>query len=574
MERRLAAILAADVVGYSRMVEADEVGTLAALAIRRTSIFEPLLAQHRGRIFKLIGDGVLIEFASAVNAVQYAVELQRRMAEANAKLPDHQTIVLRVGVNLGDVVVDGLDIQGDGVNLAARLEALAEPGGICLSAKVYHEVCRKVDVGFEDLGEQSLKNLVTPVRIYRVRIGEQRLEHQTGRQLPRSKPSIAVLPFDNLSGDPEQRYFSDGIAEDITTELSRSRSLFVIARNSSFQYRDKATDVRRIARELGVQYVVEGSVRKGGDRLRISAQLIDATTGNHLWAERYDRSLEDLFLVQDEVVRTVAGTLIGRLEAAGTEQAKRKPPTSLTAYDYVLRGKAMPLGDLQGDAEKRQMYEMAVKLDPDYGLAHSLLALSVFLEWFRDMTESDIALGHAFELAKKAVALDEGDSTCQSVMGWMYLFRKSFDLADQYYRRALELNPNDPETLARMSFLYAFLGRPDDAFGWLKQARVLDPYFNSTWYWHNLGLSHFIAHRYEEAIAAFSRSSTMPFWVRAYLAACYRLTNVIDRARELAAEILRMAPDFSSARLAAKEPFRHAADREHLLEGMRKAGLP
>jgi TolB-like protein len=517
MERRLAAILAADVVGYSRMVEADEVGTLTALADRRTSIFEPLLAQHRGRIFKLMGDGV---------------------------------------------------------NLAARLEALAEPGGICLSAKVYHEVCRKVDAGFEDLGEQSLKNLATPVQVYRVRIGEQRVEHQGARQSPQSKPTIAVLPFDNLSGDPEQHYFSDGITEDITTELSRFRSLFVIARNSSFQYRDKATDVRRIARELGVQYVVEGSVRKADDRLRITAQLIDATTGNHLWAERYDRYLEDIFSVQDEVVHTIAGTLVGRLEAAGTERAKRKPPTSLAAYDYVLRGKALPLGDLQRDAEKRQMYEMAVELDPEYGLAHALLALTAFLEWFRDMTGSDLALGRAFELAKKAVALDEGDSTCQSVMGWMYLFRKSFDLADQYYRRALELNPNDPETLFRMSFLYSCLGRPDEAFGWLKQARVFDPYFNPTWYRHKLGFSHFIAHRYEEAIAALSRSSTMPFWVQAYLAACYGLTNRIDRARELAAEIVRLVPDFSRARLAAKEPFKHPADREHLLEGMRKAGLP
>jgi TolB-like protein len=388
------------------------------------------------------------------------------------------------------------------------------------------------------------------------------------------KPSIAVLPFDNLSGDPGERYFSDGITEDIITDLSRFRSLFIIARNSSFQFRDRATDVRRIARELGVQYVVEGSVRKGEGRLRITAQLIDATTGNHLWAERYDRSLEDIFTVQDAVVRTIAGTLVGRLEAAGAERARRKPPTSLVAYDYVLRGKALPLGDLQSDAEKRRMYQKAVELDPNYALAHALLALSVFLEWFRDMAGSDVVLGRAVGLAKKAVTLDENDSTCQSVLGWMYLFYKSFDLAEEYYRRALELNPTDPEQIARMSFLYACRGRPDEAVNCLKQARLIDPYFNPTWYWHHLGYSHFIARRYEEAIVAFNRSSTMPFWVQAYLAACHGLTDRVDLAWEFACEVLRLAPDFSSARLAAKEPFERPADREHLIEGMRKAGLP
>src|SRR5262249_15931488 len=265
-------------------------------------------------------------------------------------------------------------------------------------------VKNKVKIGFDDLGPRTLKNLAEPVRAYRV-TGTPAVA-LTQPKPSSDRPSIAVLPFTNMSSDPEQEYFSDGMTEDIITELSRFRSLFVIARNSSFQYRDRATDVRRIARDLGVQYLVEGSVRKGGNQLRISAQLIDATTGNHLWAERYDRSLDDVFSVQDEVVRTLAGTLVGRLEAAGTEQAKRKPPTNLTAYDYVLRGKALPLGDPKRDAEKRQMYEMAVQLDPNYGLAHSLLALSIYLEWFRDMTGSDIAFDPAFYLSQKPLFLD------------------------------------------------------------------------------------------------------------------------------------------------------------------------
>ena len=265
---------------------------------------------------------------------------------------------------------------------------------------------------------------------------------------------------------------------------------------------------------------------------------------------------------------------MGRVEAAGTEQAKRKPPTSLAAYDYVLRGNALPLGDLQNEAEKRRMCEKAIELDPDYGLAYAVLALTVFLEWYRDMTGSEIALDRALGLAKKAVALDENDSTCQFAIGWMYLFRKSFDLAEQYYQRALELNPNDPEQVAHIGYLYACLGRSDEAVDWLKRAKLIDPNFNPTWYWHHLGCTHFIAHRYEEAIAAFSRSSTMPFWVQAYLAACYGLTDKIDRAREFAREVLRLAPDFSSARLCTKEPFKRPAEREHLLEGMRKGGLP
>jgi adenylate cyclase len=572
MERHIAAILSADVVGYGRLMEADEAGTLAVLKARRRDILEPLVAKYRGRVFKVTGDGVLVEFASAVNAVQCAVDLQQGMSAANGDQPEDRHIILRVGVNLGDVMTEGGDLYGDGVNIAARLETIAEPGTIVISGTAYDQVKNKVKVAFDDLGTQTLKNMAQPVRVYRV-AGTPSVT-VAAPQPTTDRPSIAVLPFTNMSGDPEQEYFSDGITEDIITELSRFRQLSVIARHSSFQFRDKAADVKRVGRQLGIQYVVEGSVRRFGDRIRISAQLVDTISGNQLWGERFDRDQKDIFTVQDQITRTIVATLVGRLEAAGAEQARRKPPTSLAAYECVLRGKALPLGNLQSEAEKRRMYERAIELDPDYGHAYALLALAIFLEWFRDMTGPDVALDRALGLAKKAVALDENDTTCQYVIGWMYLHRKSFDLAEQYYRRALELNPNNAEQVARMGFLCANLGKPDEAIDWLKQAQVLDRHLNPTWYWHMLGYAHFVAHKYEEAIAAYSRSSTMPFWVQAYLAACYALTDRVDQAREFAANVLRLAPDFSSTRLAGKEPFKRPADRDHLLDGLRKAGLP
>ena len=372
------------------------------------------------------------------------------------------------------------------------------------------------------------------MRVYRV-AGTPRVSVDATK-LTSDKPSIAVLPFTNMSGDPKQQYFSDGITADIITELSRFRQLLVIARKSSFGNAGDFTDVRSVGRELGTKYVVQGGVRRLGNRVRITAQLIDATSGKHLWAERFDCDQQEIFAVQDQVIGTIVGTLVGRLQAAGAEQASRKPPTSLVAYECVLRGKALPLGDLATEAEKRRMFERAVELDPEYGQAYALLAHSVFLEWFRDMTGSDIELGRALRLAKKAVALDECDSTCHFSIGWIYLFSKSFYLAEEHYRRALELTPNNPDQVARMASLYVFLGKPDEAIGWLKQAKLLDPYFDANpTYWDILGGVHFVARRYEDAIAAFSRSPTMSFWAQAYLAACNALDDRIERAQESAA---------------------------------------
>jgi adenylate cyclase len=361
-QRRLAAILAADVVGYSRLMELDERGTLAALKERRHKILSPLVSHHHGRIVKLMGDGVLVEFASALDAVECAVELQRSMAKANAKLPESRRIVLRTGVNLGDVMVEGGDLYGDGVNIAARIEGLAEPGEIWIAASVRDQVENKtVGLDFEDLGKHDLKNMARAVHIYRVHpqsadIRERPEWHQTTLTLP-EKPSIVVLPFNNMSGDPEQEYFSDGITEDIITELSRFRGLFVIARNTSFQYRNKNVDVKRVGRELGVQFVLEGSIRRLGDRMRVTTQLIDTLSGSHVWADRYDRDLHDIFAVQDDVVQTVAATVSGRVEAAERARTVRLSPAGLASYDLHLRAKASFLKFTRNDNERARMLE-------------------------------------------------------------------------------------------------------------------------------------------------------------------------------------------------------------------------
>ena len=401
IQRRLVAILAADVVGYSRLMEQDEAGTLAALKTRRKEVLRPLVAKHQGRIFKVTGDGVLVEFASAVNAVQCAVDLQHGMAAANGGLSEDRRIVLRIGVNLGDVMVEGNDLYGDGVNIAARLEALAEEGGILVSGTAYDHIKNNIKVRFDDLGTQTLKNIAEPVRVYRV-TGTQTISI-TQSKATIDRPSVAILPFTNMSGDPEQQYFSDGITEDIITELSRFRAIFVIARNSSFQYRDKAVDVRRIARELGAHYVVEGSVRKIATRIRITVQLVEAAGGTHLWADRYDRPVEDVFAIQDEVVRTIVATLAGRLEATGAEGLRRRPTASLSAYECVLRGNALPIGDPADEAAAHQLFEQAIALDPDYALAHAKLAISHAHRWLQGMSGSSKELDRAFELATRAV---------------------------------------------------------------------------------------------------------------------------------------------------------------------------
>jgi TolB-like protein len=417
-QRRLAAILAADVVGYSRLMEQDEVGTLTALKFRRKEILEPLVAEHQGRVFKVTGDGVLVEFASAVNAVQCAVDLQRGMAAANDGQPADRHIVLRVGVNLGDVIVEGNDLYGDGVNIAARLEAIAEPSGIIVSGTAHDHVGTKVKVGFEDLGTQTLKNIAQPVRAYRVS-ATPAVPVSAPKPLS-DKPCIAILPFTNMSGDPEQEYFSDGLTEDIITELSRFTHLLVAARNSTFTFKGRAVDVKEVGQKLGARYVVEGSVRKAGNRLRVTAQLLESTTGNHLWAERYDRDLQDIFTVQDELVRAISGAIPGHVDRYALENLRRKPPENLTAYDCERRGRWALTHWNEGLQVALQWFKKAVEADPNYAMAHAGIALTyAYL-----IPASGLPEGTTIALAKphaqRATVLDDHNPTVHAYAGLAY----------------------------------------------------------------------------------------------------------------------------------------------------------
>jgi adenylate cyclase len=574
LPRRLAVILAADVVGYSRLMQADEQGTLLALKTRRRDIIDPLLTEHQGRIFKTIGDGLLMEFSSAVAAVRLAVLLQQKFAAANEGLAPDDQIVFRIGINLGDVMVDGDDLFGDGVNIAARLEALAAPGGICISEAVQKQVRGKVEFAFEDIGPQTLKNMSEPVGAYRIQL------QQTGTPKPAPVPqagdgvSIAVLPFTNMSGDPEQAYFSDGITEDITTELSRFHGIAVVARHSSFLFENRAVDIRMVRDELGVRYVLEGSVRRLGERVRITAQLIDAATRNHLWAERFDRELADLFAVQDQVVRTIVGTVMGRIEALRIEYVKRKPPSSMLAYDFVLRGDAEKIGDVDAEIAARKAYEKAIELDPEYGMAYGRLAYITSLEAYRDDARTAELLDRALAYALNGVRFDETNSGCHTILGWIYLNRGAFDLSEQSYQKAIDLNPNDPHCIAGMAEWLSYVGRADEALAMFKQANLVNPHFNPRWWLRTLGTAQFAARQYEASLVNFGRSPTSQLWVKCYMAACCAYLGRDAEAATLTATILRESPAFSARHLAAKETYKYDADREHLRVGMIRAGLP
>ena len=588
MERRLAAILAADVAGYSRLMEQDEAGTLAALKDRRRSILQPLLATHHGRIVKLMGDGVLVEFASAVNAVRCAVDLQNGMAVANGDLADDRRIVLRIGVNLGDVIVEGDDLYGDGVNVAARLQALADPGSVLIAGAIYDQIKNNLKLAYDDLGSQTVKNLTQPIQIYRSAIEGVAAEAASTTTLPLpTRPSVAILPFTNMSGDPEQQYFSDGITEDIITDLSRFHALFVIARNSSFQYRDKAIDVKRVGRELGVQYVVEGSVRRVGSRVRITAQLIDAKTGNHLWAQRYDRDMEDIFAVQEEVAQSVAATVSGRVEAAGRDQALRLSSSALKAYDLVLRAKALMLTYTKANNEQaRVCAENAVALDPSNARAYAQLAWCQWLNCMACWTEDrEEALAKAYEFAQRAVDLDESDSFTRWQLGLVHLFRREYDEARLELEKAIEMNPNDSEARGIYGLFLSAVGKADVAIEQFDIAKRHNP-FDFTWTPWVKGIAYFTAHRYEEAIAVLKEvRDPIINEVRGWLLASYAHAGLLTEARAMLEEFLRVAEHdmavFPGRRLKNWESYWHGAmeyrdqkDFDHLFAALRKAGFP
>jgi len=572
VNRRLAAIAVTDVVGFSRLMEADEAGTLAALRERRKAILDPVVRSHGGRVIKVMGDGVLMEFASAVDAVRGMLQLQRGMEEANASLPQDRRIELRIGINLGDVIHDGSDIYGDGVNIAARLEQLAEPGGVCISGKVHDEVSGKVEAAFEDAGEHQLKNISRPVRVFRLGVRRSDMAANPSREAS-DRPAIAVLPFANMSGDAEQQYLCDGITEDIITELSRFRQMRVASRNSSARFRGLEIDMVRAGRELSVTFLLEGSVRRMGGRIRITAQLIDAATGNHIWAERYDCPQDEVFDVQDRVVRTVAGTVCGRVNAAGLDLARRKPPASLAAYDYVLRGDAVPWTTPESEAEARSLFRKAIDTDPAYARAYALLSFSLHRQWLVDMSGSDSLREEAFDTAVKAAALDENDTLCQLAMVWAHVHRGAHQMAEPYLAKALALNPNQPSTQTDLAVFQNCTGESEKAIVTFLEARRLDPFFTPSWYWGELGIAYYNARRYDEAIASMRRSAGLSTWYQAWLAASHAQAGRLGEALECAGDLRRRLPEFSAERFLAKKFLVRVEDVEHLAEGLSKAGL-
>ena len=576
-ERKLVAILAADVVGYSRLMEVDEPGTLARLKTHRLELIDPAIAKHRGRLVKTTGDGLLVEFQSVVDAVECATEIQTRMARRNADVSAARAIRLRIGINLGDVIVEDDDIFGDGVNVAARLEALAEPGGICVSAAVRDQVGGRLDALFEDRGEQSVKNITRPIHIYRVVLGAGVSPGDAGPGTGKTgvKPSIAVLPFANMSGDPEQEFFADGLTEDIITELSRFRELLVISRNSVFVHKGKPVKVREVAREFAVDYVVEGSVRKAGDRVRVTVQLIDAETDTHIWAERYDRDLKDIFAIQDEVTAAVVATLSGRVEAATHERVARKRTENMAAYECVLAGKILHHRSArEANAEAQRLLDRAIELDPKYAHAHAwkgcVIGQSYVYGWCPD---KHLALKEVAQELETALALDNNDPDVHRVLAALNLVFDNHDKATYHQQRALSLNPNNDLIVVQQGELLTWLGRAEDGIEWIHRAMRLNPYHPER-YWNHLGRAQYTARAYADAIESLSRIARPDYSHHALLAASSAQLGNKTAASAHAGEVTTLEPGFAINKYLTTLHYKEATDREHYREGLLKAGLP
>lgn len=594
-QRRLAAVLSADVVGYSRLMGRDESGTLTRLREHRSQRLEPTVTRHGGRLVKLTGDGALIEFPSAVDALGAAIAFQQAMSDANQGQPDDSAIVFRIGLHLGDLIVDGDDLYGDGVNIAARLEAAAPAGGIVISGSVHEATVGRLEATFEDLGRLTLKNIERPIQAFGVKwdavpwkVPEPTPAGSSNAAMPPTygvlptvpdKPSIAVLPFQNMSGDAEQEYFVDGLVEDIITALSRFRSLFVIARNSSFSYKGKSPDIRQVGRELGVRYVLEGSVRKAGNRLRITGQLIQADTGAHIWADRYDGDITDIFDLQDKVTIDVVGAIAPKLESAEIERARRKPTENLDAYDCYLRSVA--IGYLGRDklGEARQWCARALELDPDYAVAHSFAAALASRGKGLGLAFDEASAAETLRLARRAVELDREDSFVLALAGWVFAFVGSdLSAASSLLRRALAIHPNLAQAWVISGWLNVWEGNPDVAIDHFERAirfSPLDP--NIAQIRQGSAHAHFMARHYDEALtsaeAAITDRQIAPNYRIA--AASAALAGQPDRARKFTRLLLAVDPGRSLSNLEdVLGPYRRPQDIARYREGLRLAGLP
>jgi adenylate cyclase len=585
VNRKLAAILAADVVGYSRLMGADEEGTLSALKQHRQSVFDPAVAAHNGRIVKLIGDGTIVEFGSVVDAVNCAVSVQR----SDGTLPDEALrqprIVLRIGINLGDVIIEGDDIYGDGVNIAARLEPLAEPGGICVSSIVNESIGNRIDVRFNDAGDISVKNIDRPIRVWKWHpSATPDVAKPNGNRADKPLPnvataSIAILPFTNMSGDPEQEYFSDGISEDIITDLSKIAGLTVIARNSSFTYKGRSVDIRAVGRELGVQSVLEGSIRRAGNRVRITAQLIDATNGAHLWADRYDRDLTDIFEVQDDVTHRIVDALKITLSPAEKERLADTETSNVAAYDCVLRGREFMLTkdkNLETFGQAIKYFKQALEYDPNYSLAYACLGFGYMFDYQNRWTENpDSSLPIAKEYARQAIEKDPNEPLARCVSALAASYEKDLDRAKTEIDAALALNPSLALAHNLRGTIRTFAGQPLEAIPEIEQAMRLDPALSGQ-FLHFLGLAYLMAGKYETAAALLrQRIILVPNtdFSRAILTSALGHLGEVDDARRVWGELMVINPNYSFTAHIGRQPFKREEDVERIAEGLRKAGV-
>jgi adenylate cyclase len=582
VQRRLAAVLAADVVGYSRLMEVDETGTLARLKTVRLELIDPAIVRCKGRIIKTTGDGILVEFQSVTEALRCAVDFQERMARRNRDMAASRALLYRIGINLGDVIVeeDG-DIFGDGVNVAARLESIADPGGICVSAAVRDQIADRLAIGFQDLGEQQVKNITRPIRVFKVVLDVETKAPaasagaEASPQVSVRKPSIAVLPFPNMSGDPEQEFFADGLTEDIITELSRFRQLLVISRNAVFVHKGKPVKAQQIAREFGVDYVVEGSVRKAADRVRVTVQLIDGETETHLWAERYDRKLEDIFAIQDEVTSSIAATLFGRVEAARHDRVQRKPTDSMAAYECVLTGKVLHhWSNHEANVRAIRMLNRAIELDPNYAHAHAWKACVTGQAWLNGWSEDPAAsLRVIAEELQVALSLEDNDADVHRILAAVKLNFNEHDKAIYHQGRALELNPNSDLIVVQQGELLTWLGRPTEGIEWIRRAMRLNPYHPER-FWNHLGRAQYTGRCYADAIGSFSRLTKPDHAHHAFLAAASaQLGNQVSAAAH-AREVLARQENFTVGAFLQTLHYQQPSDTEHVRAGLLKAGLP
>jgi adenylate cyclase len=622
-KRKLTAILSADVKDYSRMMGEDEVATVEAITAYR-EVMTTLIREYRGRVVDSPGDNILAEFASVVDTVESAVAIQKELKIKNDELPEHLRMKFRIGINLGDVIEEGQRIYGDGVNIAARIEGLADGEGICISGTAYDQIGKKLPLGYEFLGEQTLKNIEKPIRVYRVFmepevagmvIGTEKTKFRGSRRsalfvavalvlvgiavliwdllmrpsppskeiaiekganitLP-DKPSIAVLPFNNLSGDPEQEYFSDGITNDIITALSKFRELFVIASNSVFVYKGKPVKAQEVNRELGARYILEGSVQRVDQKVRVNAQLVDATTGHHLWAERYDRDLKDLFAVQDEILQTIVTTLAVKIDTEERARVMRKDTKNLKAYDFVLRGREYLSRATRSETmQARQMFEKAIEFDPRYATAYVGLGRSYLNPFLYGWTEfPDQALQQAHDFAQQALSLEDSNASAHALLGIVHRYRMQYDLAIKESERALELNPNDAHIHASLGTVMNYISRPDDAIQKLETALRLDPKMIPGYYMH-LGLAYYLKRRYDDSISTLHRGlGWYPdhVFIHIPLAAAYAQAGRLEEAERAAAMVLRLHPFFEVDSYG--NAFMNPADRASIADGLHKAGL-